>query len=156
MLGTLGSQFGLEPPQGVTNAGEMNKWFAQYSGRVSESLGLSGSDARFQVAVHAAPNGEMTPQAINAVLPTFIGWEIAAKDRGTMAQNYQQANGLQSAQQFQTEWAQAYDPRVYTWMAGGGIRNVAAHVKAIKNPADRRALLQKYDRMKALGASFSE
>ena len=156
VMSTLSSQFGLAPPQSVTNAGEMNKWLAQYGARQAESLGLSGSDARLNLAVHASPNGEMTPQAFNAMLPTFIGFDMSNIDRNQMWQRYQKSYGLQSAQDFQTEWSQAYDPRVYTWMAGGGVKNVAAQVKAIKNPAERRALLQKYDRMKALGASFSE
>lgn len=155
VLGTLGQKVGITPPQSVTNAGEFNKWTAQYGARTAESLGLSGSDARFNVAVHASPNGQMTPQAIKSVLPTFIGWEVAAKDRGAMAQNFQQRYGLQSANQFQTHWAQNYDPRIYTWMAQGGVPEVRRQVSRL--PATERAnLLRKYDGMKALGATFSE
>jgi len=141
---------GVAPPQSVTNGAEFNKWAAQYSARTAQELGLSGSDSRLALAVHATPNGEMTAPALKAIIPQMVGFENAKAGMARAAQTWQQTYGPQSVQAFRNAWNQNYDPRVYTWMAQGP-KAFAQNVAGLSKPEAAR-LRQKYLTLKQIGA----
>jgi hypothetical protein len=137
-------------PAATTNADEFGKWATQYSARSGQELGLSGSDARTQLAVHATPNGEMTKQALQSVIPQMIGIETAKQGYATAANLWQQQHGPQTVQQFRTEWNKVYDPSIYTHMVQGHAA-FAAWVNSL-TPAQAAQTRQKYKVLYQIGA----
>lgn len=151
-LATIGNQLGFATdPKAASNADEFNKWATQYSARSGQELGLSGSDARTQLAIHATPNGEMTRQALQSIIPQMMGIENAKLGHANASVQWQQSHGPASYQQFATQWSANYDPRIYTWLADG---SVAKHMAALKksNPADYNALVHKATVLGQMGA----
>lgn len=149
-LGTIAQSWGGGPPESVSNAAEFNKWAAQYSARTAQELGLNGSDARVQIAVHASPNGEMPRQALQAVIPQFVGMENAKQGYATAAVTWQQTHGPDSAQQFRTTWNHVFDPRLYAWAAEGP-QSLTHHLGSLSRD-DAVALRNKYLVLKQIGA----
>jgi hypothetical protein len=150
MLGYLGTLTGSAPPS-VSNVQEFNKWASQYSARKGQELGLSGSDARVQIAIHATPNSEMQKPALQAIIPQMIGLENAQAGHATAANQWQAQHGPQTVQAFRTEWNKVYDPRIYTWLASGTVKQEMAKLKK-DNPADYNALVHKATVLGQLGA----
>lgn len=148
--GIFGTLTGDDGPPSVTNAAEFNKWAAQYSARAAQDLGLSGSDARMQIVVHASPNGEMTKDALRAVLPQFIGFETARLGKAYGSVAWQQAHGPDTVQQYRTTWNRVFDPRLYAWAAEGP-QAMAAHLNNLSRN-DAIALRNKYLTLKQIGA----
>lgn len=147
--GVLGTLTGTNAPS-TTNAQEFGKWASQYSARSAQELGLSGSDARVQIAVHATPNGEMTKDALRSVIPQMVGIEHAKQGYATAAVAWQQAHGPDSVQAFRTEWNKVYNPGIYTHMVQGP-QAFAGWVKSLdaKQAAQVR---NQYLQLKQLGA----
>lgn len=146
-LNTFGQSLGLDinlNRSTVSNAQEFTKWANQYSARSAAELGLSGSDKRTEIAIHATPNGEMTKQALNAVIPQMLGIEQAKQAHAQAAASWQQRNGPQTFQQFQVQWNKAYDPRVFTWRQTG--------VPKDATQAQRDAVARSYLMLKGMGA----
>lgn len=151
LLNTVGQSVGIPIPAGATtNANEFNKWATQYSARSGQELGLSGSDARTQLAVHATPNGEMTKEALQSVIPQMVGLETAKQGYAVAANQWQQTHGPQTVQQFRTEWNKVYDPAIYTHIAQGP-QAFAGWVKGL-TPAQASAARSKYVTLKQIGA----
>lgn len=152
-IATLSQSMGLATPDPAvaTNANEFQKWATQYSARSGQELGLSGSDARTQLAVHATPNGEMTRSALQSVIPQMVGIENAKQGYANAANVWQQSHGPQTVQQFRTEWNANYDPRIYTWLSQGSVKqNMAALQKS--SPAEYHALIRKAQVLGNIGA----
>lgn len=151
LLGTISQSTGIQfDPKAATNANEFQKWATQYSARSGQELGLSGSDARTQLAVHATPNGEMTRQALQSVVPQMIGIENAKQGYAQAANVWQQNHGPQSVQEFRTEWNKVYNPSIYTHMAQGP-QAFAAWAKGLSK-SDAAQVRQQYIQLKQLGA----
>lgn len=151
-LATLAQGMGIAAPTPLqaTNANEFQKWATQYSARSGQELGLSGSDARTQLAVHATPNGEMTREALQSVIPQMVGIENAKQGYANAANSWQQQHGPQTVQQFRAEWNKVYDPAIYTHMSQGP-QAFAGWVKSL-SPAEAAAARQKYITLKSIGA----
>lgn len=147
--GTLGTLTGTAAPS-TTNAQEFSKWASQYSARSAQELGLSGSDARVQIAVHATPNGEMTKDALRAVIPQMVGLEHAKQGYATAADRWQQTHGPDSVQTFRTEWNKVYNPSIYTHMVQGP-QAFAGWVKSL-SPQQAAQTRAQYLQLKQLGA----
>lgn len=150
VLGTIGQSVGMQAPPSVDNYQEFSKWASQYSARSAQELGLSGSDARVNLAIHATPNGEMTKGALQMIIPQMIGIENAKQGYAQAANAWQQQRGPQTLQQFRTAWNQVYDPRVYTMMAQGPQAFSAAVAKMPKPQAAQ--LRQHYLALQQIGA----
>jgi hypothetical protein len=150
VFGTLKTTFGVPDPA-LNNAQEFNKWAAQYSARAASDLGLSGSDSRVQMAVHATPNGTMTRQALAQIVPQMVGLESAKGAMANAGARFASSNPGPNAQgAFLTQWRQAYDPRIFTAMAQGpgGVQALLKHAQ----PQDRAALIAKSKQLAAMGA----
>jgi hypothetical protein len=149
----LGKAVGFQPnfnAANITNINEFNKWAAQYSARTAAALGLTGSDARMNLTIHATPNGEMTNDAIRSVVPAMVGMERSVLGMDAAKAQWLQSHTPDTSQQFQTQWNKNYDPRIYQWMAAGPqvLRNNLAKLP----PADRAALIAKSNALSQMGA----
>lgn len=147
--GVLGTLTGTAAPS-TTNAQEFSKWASQYSARSAQELGLSGSDARVQIAVHATPNGEMTKDALRGVIPQMVGLEHAKQGYATAADQWQRTHGPDSVQTFRTEWNKVYNPSIYTHMVQGP-QAFAGWVKSL-SPKQAAQTRNQYLQLKQLGA----
>jgi hypothetical protein len=154
LLNGVGQAFGYQPSfndKNVTNQQVMGKFAAQVASSAASSMGLNGSDARFNVAQQANPSGHMTNNALKDVVPYVMGLAQASSDAGRVGAAFARANPGPNAQgDFQTMWNKAYEPRLYTWRAQGP-QAMAAGVKALP-PAEAAHVLQQYRQLKQMGA----
>ena len=151
LMGTFAQSAGIPfSPNIANNSAEFNKWAAQYAARSAAELGLSGSDKRIDLAIHASPNGEMPRGALAQVIPSFIGIENAKAGRAAAAAQWQQNNGPMDAQNFTLAWNHNFDPRIYTWLAEGP-QAFQQHVQGLKAP-EAAAMANKYRVLKQIGA----
>jgi hypothetical protein len=148
----IGQKYGIDF---LTRPGSMilNKDFARYVALSASDLGLSGSDARFGAVMHASPGQVMGKAALNTVVPTVIGLEMAKGARADAAGRYGTDNPNDIAG-FQTQWRHNYDPTTFTEIAKGpnSFKGYLAHLK----PAERNATLQKMRGLERLGVDFSQ
>jgi hypothetical protein len=145
----LAEEHGL--PFGYSNnAFVFNKDAARFVAQSAQDLGLNGSDARLGMMANASPNMKMTPQALSVVIPTMIGLEYAKMAKATAASTWAQHSPGTNAQ-FESTWRQAYDPRMFTAYAQGGVQALA------KAPANVRAQwLRDYRTLKGMGVDFTQ
>jgi hypothetical protein len=106
------------------NAFVFNKDAARFVAQSAQDLGLNGSDARLGMMANASPNMKMTPQALHVVIPTMIGLEYAKMAKATAAASWAQRSPGTNAQ-FESQWRQNYDPRMFTAYAQGGPQALA-------------------------------
>jgi hypothetical protein len=145
----LAEEHGL--PFGYSNnAFVFNKDAARFVAQSASDLGLNGSDARLGMMANASPNMKMTPEALKVVIPTMIGLEYAKMAKATAAANFAQHNPAGNAQ-FESQWRQAYDPRMFTAYAEGGAKALA------QAPAKlRQQWLKDYRTLKGMGVDFTQ
>jgi hypothetical protein len=132
------------------NAFVFNKDAARFVAQSAQDLGLNGSDARLGMMANASPNMKMTPQALHVVIPTMIGLEYAKMAKATAAASWAQRSPGTNAQ-FESQWRQNYDPRMFTAYAQGGPQALA------KAPAKlRQQWLNDYRQLKGMGVNFTQ
>lgn len=132
------------------NAFIFNKDAARFVAQNAADLGLNGSDARLGMMANASPNMKMTPDALKVVIPTMIGLEYAKMAKATAASAWAQRSPGTNAQ-FESQWRQAYDPRMFTAYAEGGPQALA------KAPANlRQQWLKDYRTLKGMGVDFTQ
>lgn len=131
------------------NAAEFNKWASQYSAQSAQELGLSGSDTRVNLTVHANPNGSMPKGAARQVIGTLYGIEAAKAARANMATAWARTKP-QDIGGFETEWRKNYDPKMFEVLQWSPAKR-DAWVKALP-PARRKDFAQRYDALDKLGA----
>ena len=85
------------------NVAELNKWASQYSARSAAELGLSGSDTRVNLTIHANPNGSMPTGALRNIVGKLAGIEAAKAARANMAGAWAQNNPADRAG-FERKW----------------------------------------------------
>lgn len=100
------------------NAFIFNKDAARYTSQLAGELGLNGSDARLGMVGQATPGMKITPAALNQIIPTYIGLELAKQARANAAASWAQSNPTNSAA-FETWWRNNYDPRMFTQLSRG-------------------------------------
>lgn len=132
------------------NAFVFNKDAARFIAQSAADLSLNGSDTRLGMVANASPNMKMTPQALTKVFPVMIGLEYAKMAKAAAAAQFAQSNPGGNAQ-FESQWRQNYDPRMFTAYAEGGPAALA------KAPANLRAeWLRKYRTLKSMGVDFGQ
>jgi hypothetical protein len=93
------------------------------------------------------------PQALRDVMKYTAAQYQAAKSKDTAEQNFfsQPGNGILNQDQFEKQWRNSYEPRVY--QLANEPKDVAK--TAIQNmaPADRATFLKKYAELKTMGAA---
>jgi hypothetical protein len=93
------------------------------------------------------------PQALRDVMKYTAAQYQAAKSKDTAEQNFlaQKGNGILNQDQFEKQWRNSYDPRVFQLANEPKAVSKAALEKM--EPADRATFLKKYAELKAMGAA---
>jgi hypothetical protein len=129
-----------------------NKDAARYTAQLAGEVGLNGSDARLGLVGKATPGMQMPKAALNEVIPTYIGLELAKTARASAANTWVQQHGPGDNAGFETAWRQNYDPRLFTQMAKGPDA-FAANVAHL-NPASKEYYHSKLKALTAMGVDF--
>lgn len=130
------------------NVAEFNKWASQYAARSAGELGLSGSDSRVDLTVHATPNGGMPTGAARTVISQLYGIEAAKAARASMASQWARLNP-QDIGGFEKAWRQNYDPKMFEvmqWTPNAREQWLKQH------PAEAKNFATRYDALKSMGA----
>ncbi len=136
------------------NYNELAKFMAQNAVRMGNKLGLSGSDARVDLAMHQNPNAQIGPQAIIGIAEyqqALVRMSVAKADA---MDNWlkQPGNSLENEQRFERLWRDNADPRLFEMH---GMPDQAAAQKYAQThitKAESKELAKKYQVLKSLGA----
>lgn len=154
VLNSIGQAFGVGGSwndKNVTDMQVMSKFANNVAGAAAASMGLNGSDARFNVATQSNPGGHMTNNAIRDVVPYVVGLRQAEVGLANFAGRYaQQHPGPNYQAEVQSQWNKAYDPRIFTLMERGP-QAFSSYVRSLPK-AQAADLRSKYLALKQMGA----
>ena len=131
----------------ANNYNELVKFMAQNAARQGASLGLSGSDARLDMAVHANPNADpmdaRTVQHVAQYLGGIVRMNLAKAD--AMDHWLQQpGHSLQNEHQFEQQWRDNADPRLFQMAEikdqGSAHDYVSQHIRKSESEAMKKKL----------------
>ena len=156
-LATMVSQLpGMEGAAKYSNNyNELTKFMAQNAARQGASMGLSGSDARVDMATHAQPNADpMDPRTVQNVSQYMGGIVRMQLAKADAMDNWmkQPGNGLQNEHEFEKVWRDNADPRLFQLAEmtdqGDAVNYSRLHI----NKGELGALQKKHDTLVGLGA----
>jgi hypothetical protein len=139
----------------ANNYNELVKFMAQNVARQGQALGLSGSDARLNAAIHANPNADpMDSRTVQNVAQYMGGIVRMALAKADAMDNWlkQPGNSLQNEHNFEKLWRDNADPRLFQLAEmkdqGAALDYAKVHVR----PSEQAALKKKHDVLQKLGA----
>jgi hypothetical protein len=132
------------------NAFVFNKDAARFVAQSASDLGLNGSDARLGMMANASPNMKMTPASAQDRHSDDDRPRICQDGEGDRRASWAQRSPGTNAQ-FESQWRQNYDPRMFTAYAEGGPQALA---KA--PPKLRQQWLNDYRQLKGMGVNFTQ
>jgi len=93
------------------------------------------------------------PEALRDVMKYTAAQYQAAKSKDTAEQNFfsKPGNGITNQDQFEKQWRNSYDPRVY--QLANESKEVSKAALQKMDPADRATFMKKYAELKAMGAA---
>lgn len=113
----LGQVKGFEgAAQYANNYNELLKFIAQNYARQGPQLGLQGSDARLDAAVHTQPNAAMDPRTIRGVAEYVNGLVRMQQGKTQAMEDFLSKNGrngVANEHQFEKDWRENADPRLF-------------------------------------------
>ncbi|OBU84584.1 hypothetical protein [Chromobacterium subtsugae] len=135
----------------VTQFQEMQKFLAQNGLRQWQASGGTGTDSQLNAAMHANPNDEHFPQALQALATWNKAGEMALQAKAAAASQYMAQHGNDATQynQFDNMWRQNFDPRI-AQMQLMNPQDLQQFVGKLQ-PADKAQLLRKYQFVKQQG-----
>lgn len=141
--------------QYANNYNELVKFMAQNAARQGASLGLSGSDARLDMAVHANPNADpmdsRTIQNVSQYLGGVVRMNLAKAD--AMDRWLQQpGNSLQNEHKFEQQWRDHADPRLFQLMEMKDQNQAQDYSKLHIRKNEQPVLAKKLDWLRQVGA----
>lgn len=102
-LGGVLTQLGIPSEQATASQLMHKASMLNVLGTVSSGLGTP-TDGKMTAVLTSTPNGDMTPQAAKAATGMLLGLTDYKQAKADAWQKYQEQNGPQSFQQFQSEW----------------------------------------------------
>lgn len=136
------------------NYNELAKYMAQNAVRMGKQLGLSGSDARIDLAVQANPNGTIGPQAIIGIAQyqmALVRMSVAKADAMDKWLS-QPGNSLQNEQEFERTWRDNADPRLFQMTGMQNQADAQEYAKSHISKVEMKDLQQKWQVLHGLGA----
>lgn len=136
---------GADPQSDVARYQEITKFMKQNAVRSWQAAGGSGTDAQLDAQTEANVNKGMFPQAVQDVALWQKGSELALQAKARAAAQWKASGGSPINQdQFETQWRNQFDPRVYQMRAIAQFdpTRLNAFVSRL-SPADRQSLLLK-------------
>ena len=140
--------------QYANNYNELTKFMAQNAARMGAQMGLSGSDARLDLALHSQPNAQMDPRTVQHVAQYMSGLVRMSAAKADALDHWlqQPGNSLQNEQNFERAWRDNADPRLFQIQElkdQGEAQNYATlHIRK----TELQDLQKKHDALKAMGA----
>ena len=138
----------------ANNYNELTKFMAQNAARQGASMGLSGSDARLDMATHAQPNADpMDPRTVQNVAQYMGGVVRMGLAKADAMDNWlkQPGNGLQNEHEFEKVWRDNADPRLFQLAEMKDQGEAANYAKLHIRPSEQKALQAKHDALQKLG-----
>lgn len=138
----------------ANNYNGLVKYMAQNAARMSNQMGLSGSDSRLDLALHSQPNQQMDPRTVQDVAQYLSGLVRMNAAKANAMDNWlqQPGNSIQNENQFESLWRNNADPRLFQLNEmtdqGAAANYSKLHIKKSELPA----LQQKHDILERLGA----
>jgi hypothetical protein len=140
--------------QYANNYNELVKFMAQNAARMGAQMGLEGSDARLDLALHSQPNQAMDPRTIQSVsqyISGLVRMQLAKTDAMDRWLS-QPGHSYRNEQNFERLWRDNADPRLFQMavMQDQGEANQYSRLHIRQN--ELQTLQQKHDVLQALGA----
>ena len=139
----------LSKAQGnVAKFQEIQKFLNQAGMRLWQAAGGTGTDTQLEQALHSNPNSAQFPQALQTITRWVKAGDMAAQTKANAQQAYFNQNGrdMTNMDQFESQWRQHYDPRVFQLDAMAP-QDQVSFIKGLK-PADASKLMQDRQYMK--------
>ncbi len=138
----------------ATNYNELAKFMAQNAVRMGKQLGLDGSDARIDLAMHQNPNAQIGPQAIIGIAEyqqSLVRMGVAKADA---MDNWlkQSGNSLANEQQFEKLWRDNADPRLFEMHGLPDQADALKYAQTHITKAEAKELAKKAQVLRSLGA----
>lgn len=140
--------------QYANNYNELTKYMAQNAARMGAQMGLDGSDARLDLAIHSQPNAAMDPRTIQQVsqyMSALVRMHAAKADAMDRWLQFP-GNNARNEQHFEQIWRDNADPRLFQLaeMKDQGDANNYAKLHIRSN--ERQELQAKQKVLQQLGA----
>ena len=139
----------------ANNYNELVKFMAQNVARQGQALGLSGSDARLNAAIHANPNADpMDSRTVQNVAQYMGGIVRMGLAKADAMDNWlkQPGNSLQNEHNFEKLWRDNADPRLFQLAEMKDQGSALDYAKVHVRPSEQSALKKKHDVLQSLGA----
>lgn len=155
-LATTVSQLpGMEgAAQYANNYNELAKFMAQNAARMGSAMGLSGSDARLDLALHSQPNTQMDPRTVQHVAQYMAGLVKMSAAKADALDNWlkQPGNSLQNEQNFERVWRDNADPRLFQLNEMKDQGDAQNYSRLHIRKSELQDLQRKHDMLKSMGA----
>jgi len=127
---------------------EVQKFLNQAGMRSWQAAGGTGTDTQLEQALHSNPNSAQFPQALQTITRWVKAGDMAAQTKANAQQAYFNQNGrdMTNMDQFESQWRQHYDPRVFQLDAMAP-QDQVSFIKGLK-PNDAAKLMQDRQYMK--------
>ena len=127
---------------------EMTKYMEQLALRSWAAAGGSGTNSQLEAQVRANPNNEYNSQTVKELAKWVMAGEEAklAKAKAMATWLKKEGNSVNNIENFELQWAEAMDPRVFQWK---GMQAEEGRRKFSKE--ERAEMLKSADKLKALG-----
>ncbi len=138
----------------ANNYNEMVKFMAQNAARMGSAMGLSGSDARLDLALHSQPNATTDARTVQNVAQYMSGLvKMGAAKADAMDKWLQQpGNSLQNEQNFERLWRDSADPRIFQLNEMKDQGEAQDYAKLHIRKSELADIQKKHDTLKSLGA----
>jgi hypothetical protein len=127
---------------------EMTKYMEQLALRSWASAGGSGTNSQLEAQVRANPNNEYNSKTVKELAKWVLAGEEAklAKAKSMATWLKQEGNSVNNIEQFELQWAEAMDPRVFQ------LKGMSSEEAKQKFSKEERAEMRKsVERLRALG-----
>ena len=137
----------------ANNYNELAKFMAQNAARMGKQMGLEGSDARLDLAMHSQPNTQMDARTVQHVAQYMAGLtRMSLAKAGAMDKWLAQpGHTLQNEQQFEQMWRENADPRLFQLAEMKDQGEAANYAKLHIRKGEQDALNKKHEALAGLG-----
>lgn len=136
----------------VSKFQELQKFTYQNAIRSWQAAGGTGTDAQMESMAHANPNDHLFPEALQGIAQWGKAAELAVQGKANAQDAFLSRAGQTPQNQiaFENQWRNSFDPKVFQYQLMNPQEKQA--FAASLRPADAKALVDKTQRLKQLGA----
>ena len=140
--------------QYANNYNELTKFMAQNAARMGAQMGLSGSDARLDLALHSQPNGSMDTRTVQHVAQYMAGLVKMSAAKADALDHWlqQPGNTIQNEHNFERDWRDNADPRLFQLKEMKDQGEAQDYARLHIRKSELADLQKKHDALKAMGA----